>query len=255
MNSVKIEFEGLNFEGYIGKVIVEEFNKCKKEFKDQLSLAPCDIKLSLISDFLRSWNDDIRYMKGHLSRERLYKYFKEESERINPMLQTDFGGYRDKKNNVMIVDTLKIMIYEDRLNHFVVSNLDNLDIVIKTIQQGIRHEIGHIIDFIRYHKMDFDKYRTERDIREEARAKYYEEFRGESSIDNLRKYYELEEEAVANANVGISLEDKLKYDIMLSKIDRAKLKTTLTITSEYESLKEDDGDGEREQRTSSKRSR
>jgi hypothetical protein len=26
---MKIDFEGLNFQGYIGKVIVDEFNKCK----------------------------------------------------------------------------------------------------------------------------------------------------------------------------------------------------------------------------------
>lgn len=237
---MKIEFEGTNFEGCIGKVILDEFHKCKKEFKDQLSMAPCDIKLSLISDFLRPWNDDIRYMKGHLSRERLHKYFKEESERICPMFQTDFGGYRDKKNNVMIIDTLKILIYEDRLNHFIVSNLDNINIVIKIIQQGIRHEMGHIIDFIRYHKMDFDKYRAERDIREEARIRYYEELPDEGSIDDLRKYYELEEEAVANANVGISLEDKLKYDIMLSKIDYTKSRTTITITSTHVPIEEEE---------------
>lgn len=240
MNSVKMEMKGANFEGCIGKLIVDEFNKYKKEFKDQLSLAPCDIKLTLISDFLRPWNDDIRYMKGHLSHERLYKYFKEESERICPMFQADFGGYRDKKNNVMIIDTLKILVYEDRLNHFIVSNLDNLEIVIKIIRQGIRHEIGHMIDFIRYHKMDFDKYRAERDIREEARAKYYDGLQGEGSIDDLRKYYELEEEAAANANVGISLEDKLKYDIMLSKIDHTKLKTSIAIISAYEPIKEED---------------
>lgn len=26
---MKIEFEGVNFEGYIGKVIADEFSKCK----------------------------------------------------------------------------------------------------------------------------------------------------------------------------------------------------------------------------------
>ena len=178
-------------------------------------------------------------MKGHLSRKRLHEYFKEESERICPMFQTDFSGYRDKKNNVMIVDALRILVYEDRLNDFIVSNLDNLDIVIKIIQQGIRHEVGHIIDFIRYHNMEWNKYKAERDMREEARAKYYKELQNERSVDDLRKYYELEEEVAANANVGISLEDKLKYDIMLSKIDHTKLKTLITITSVHEPIEEE----------------
>lgn len=238
-NVSKIEFEGLNFQGAIGQIIVDEFHKCQEEFKDQLSLAPCDIRLTLVSDLMRAWYD-IRDMKEDLSHVRLYKYFNEESSATHPMFQTEFGGYRE--DDIVIVNALNILIFEDRINDYITTHLDNLDIVVKIIQKGVRHEVGHVIDFIRYHKMNFDKYRAERDIREEARIKYHEEIQDDGSIDDLRKYYELEEEAVANANVGISLEEAIKYDIMLSKIDHSKLKTTITITSTHEPIKDGDED-------------
>ena len=59
------------------------------------------------------------------------------------------------------------------------------------------------------------------------------------------RYYSLEEEKVANDAVGISIDDKIKYSKLLIQNNHTKLKTSITITSEYEPLKEDDSDGER----------
>lgn len=247
MNSVKMEIEGFNVKVWISYILSEEFKKLKKEFKDQLKNAPCEIKLFSRSNLISIW-EDICHMQGDLSRKKLYEYFNDKQYSITySLMQTEFGGYRDDDNK-MIVDTLNILLLRDQIYSFIIENLDHLDLVMDYLRLALRHEFGHVLDYIRFNGMAYDEYREERARREKARCDYNEALdhtKGQT-MDNLREYYSLEEEATANANVGISLEEKIKYDAILDKIDHTKLKTTLTITSEYEPLKEDDdSDGER----------
>ena len=180
-------------------------------------------------------------MQGDLSRKKLYEYFNDKQYSITySLMQTEFGGYRDDDNK-MIVDTLNILLLRDQIYSFIIENLDHLDLVMDYLRLALRHEFGHVLDYIRFNGMAYDEYREERARREKARFDYNEALdhtKGQT-IDNLREYYSLEEEATANANVGISLEEKIKYDAILDKIDHTKLKTTITITSEYKPLKEE----------------
>lgn len=257
MGSVKMEIEGFNFEGYIGKIIVDEFNKCKKECEIQLIQSPCPIKLVLCDEGTAVWNE----IKDTL---RQKMYYPPDPEKMYQKLHLLLSSYRSKSSfceaafegeatesiggDVIKITSLTIRIYTDRLNEYIVVHLDSLDTVIESIKLSIRHEFGHILDFIRYHGMDVEKFLEMRNRFESEKKAFYESLNNGSisSIDDLKRYHELEEEATANANVGITDDEKIKYDEILASIDHTKLKTTITITSEYEPLKEDDGDGERE---------
>ena len=247
-NKVEIEFEGLNFQGFLGELIATEFKNCLKEFDSQLSNAPCRILLKLTNDLLMTWNE-IRDMKGRLTHERMYQFFKNAISKkdTEPIMQTEFSGHRDKKKNVLIVDELTILINTDQLADFITMHIDDLEYVLNDLKLGVRHEIGHVIDFIRYHNMDFDEYREERDRRISARNEYYSSKNKRDEIENLVRYYSLEEEKAANDAVGISIDDKIKYNKLLIQNNHTESKTTITLNSKHEPIKEEDNDdGERE---------
>lgn len=240
MNSIKIEFERMNFQGYIGKVIVEEFNKCKKECEIQLTQAPCLIKLVLWDEGDAMWNKikDRRFEPEKIKKElhHLLSTYRSKSS----FCEAIFEGETVKSvgDEVIRITSLDIRIYTDRLNEYVIVHLDSLDTVIESIKLSIRHEFGHIIDFIRYHGMDVEKFLEIRNRLESEKKAFYKSLDNGSilSIDDLKRYHELEEEATANANVGISEDEKIKYDEILESIDHTKLKTTLTITSDHEPI-------------------
>lgn len=241
---MKIEFEGLNFQGYIGKVIVDEFNKCKKECEIQLTQSPCPIKLVLCDE------GDAMWIK--------IKDILIEPEKINQKLHLLLSTYRSKSSfceaafegeatesisgDVIKITSLTIRIYTDRLNEYIVVHLDSLDTVIESIKLSVRHEFGHILDFIRYHGMDVEKFMEMRNRLESEKKTFYESLDNGSisSIDDLKRYHELEEEATANANVGISEDEKIKYDEILASIDHTKLRTTITITSTHKPIEEEE---------------
>lgn len=248
---MKIEFEGSNFQGYIGKVIVDEFNKCKKECEIQLTQSPCPIKLVLCDEGTAVWNE----IKDTL---RQKMYYPPDPEKMYQKLHLLLSTYRSKSSfcdatfegeatesisgDVIKITSLTIRIYTDRLNEYIVVHLDSLDTVIESIKLSIRHEFGHILDFIRYHGMDVEKFLEMRDRFESEKKAFYESLDNGSisSIDDLKRYHELEEEATANANVGITDDEKIKYDEMLASIDHTKLKTTITITSTHEPIEEEE---------------
>lgn len=241
---MEIEYEGLNFQGYIGKVIVDEFNKCKNEFKDQLILSPCPIKLILCDEGVAMW-DKIKDTLIHpeFLRQELHLLLSTYRSKSS-FCEAAFEGetVKSSSGDVIKITSLTIRIYTDRLNEYIVVHLDSLDTVIESIKLSVRHEFGHILDFIRYNGMNVEKFLEMRDRLEGEKKAFYESLSTGSilSIDDLKRYQELEEEATANANVGISDDEKIKYDEILESIDHSKLKTTIAITSTHELIEEEE---------------
>lgn len=91
MGSVKMEIEGFNFEGYIGKIIVDEFNKCKKECEIQLIQSPCPIKLVLCDEGTAVWNE----IKDTL---RQKMYYPPDPEKMYQKLHLLLSSYRSKSS-------------------------------------------------------------------------------------------------------------------------------------------------------------
>jgi hypothetical protein len=244
-----MEIKGFNFEGYIGKIIVDEFKKLRKEFDMYFTTSPCDVQLKFCTEERLIW-DKIKEIRGNLSREKIRELLIDfENVRYGQFFDATFNGDFIKSGCmgcVMKINQLTIRIHIDRVNDFIMNHLDNIDIVMGSIKIGLRHEFGHIIDFIRYQGMSEDEFRKECDRRNKEIEAWYESVKGKQwSYDDICRYHQLETEAVANRNTNVDVEELLELDTKLNELDHTKLKTTLTITSEYEPLKEDDGDGER----------
>ena len=217
MNSTKMKIEGLNFEGYIAKIIVDEFRKLRKEFDSWFSDSPCDVELKFCTEEVLLWNV-IKNIRGQLSREKIRE---------------------------ILIDFENVRYGTDRLNDLIINHLDNLDLVIENIKLSIRHEFGHILEYITYHGMPENNFTAMEDRRNKELDEWYASVDGrERTMDDIRRYHGLEAESAANMLADVDVEAKLKNEEMLNKLDHTKLKTILTITSEYEPLKEDDGDGE-----------
>ena len=248
MNSVKMEIEGFNFEGYIGKIIVDEFYKLRKEFDSYFSDSPCDVELRFDTEEVLLWNV-IKNIRGHLSREKIRDILIDfENIRYGQYCDACFEGkfVKSKTGYVFKVNKLFIRIHVDRLNDFIINHLDNMDIAIENLKISLRHEFGHIIDFIGYHGMSKDELTKDGNRRNKEIEDWYESIKGKKrSLDDIRRYHQLEVEATANKNVDLDIEDIIKSEVECEALDHTKLKTTITITSEYEPLKEDDSDGER----------
>lgn len=247
MNSTKMKIEGLNFEGYIAKIIVDEFRKLRKEFDSWFSDSPCDVELKFCTEEVLLWNV-IKNIRGQLSREKIREILIDfENIRYGQYCTASFElkVVNSEKGFVMKLEKMSIDIHTDRLNDLIMNNLDNFDLVIENIKFSIRHEFGHILEFITYHGMSEDEFTAMKNRRNKELDEWYASVDGRArTIDDIRRYCGLEEESAANMLADVDVKAKLKNEEMLNKLDHTKLKTTLTITSEYEPLKEECSDGE-----------
>lgn len=248
MNSVKMEIEGFNFEGYIAKIIVDEFQKLRKEFDTWFSDSPCDVELKLCTEEVLLWNV-FKNIRGKLSREKIREILIDfENIRYGQYCYApfEFKSVNSEKGPVMKLEKMSIEIHTDRLNDLIINHLDNLDLVIENIKFSMRHEFGHILEYITYHGMSENEFIAMENRRNKELDEWYASVKGkERTMDDIRRYHGLESEGAANMLADVDVEAKLKNEEMMGKLDHTKLKTTLTITSEYEPLKEDDSDGER----------
>lgn len=248
MNSVKMEINGFNFEGYIAKIIVDEFQKLRKEFDTWFSDSPCDVKLKFCTEEVLLWNV-FKNIRGKLSREKIREILIDfENIRYGQYCHApfEFKTVNSEKGPVMKLEKMSIEIHTDRLNDLIINHLDNLNLVIENIKFSLRHEFGHILEYITCHGMSENKFIAMENRRNKELDEWYASVEGrERTMDDIRRYYGLEAESIANKLADVDIEAKLKSEEQLEELDHTKLKTTITITSEYEPLKEDDGDGER----------
>lgn len=249
MNSVKMEIDGFNFEGYIAKIIVDEFQKLRKEFDSWFSDSPCDVELKFCTEEVLLWNV-IKNIRGQLSREKIRDILIDfENIRYGQYCHAWFElkPVKSGKGSVMKLEKMSIEIHTDRLNDLIINHLDNLNLVIENIKFSMRHEFGHILDYITtYHGMSEDEFIAMENRRNKELDEWYASVDGrERTMDDIRRYHGLETESAANMLADVDVDAKLKNEEMMGELDHTKLKTTLTITSEYEPLKEDDCDGER----------
>ena len=249
MNSVKMEIDGFNFEGYIAKIIVDEFQKLRKEFEPWFWDSPCDVELKFCTEEVLLWNV-FKHIRGKLSREKIRDILIDfENVRYGQYCHAwiEIKPVKSGMGSVIKLEKMSIEIHTDRLNDLIINHLDNLDLVIENIKLSIRHEFGHILEYITYHGMPENNFTAMEDRRNKELDEWYASVDGrERTMDDIRRYHGLEAESAANMLADVDVKAKLKNEEMMGKLDHTKLKTTLTITSEYEPLKEDDSDGERE---------
>ena len=218
-NNIKITTKGWSFDGYIISEIIKEFvtlkkgefkeafDKCEKIIGHPVTIVITNNTLEFILDNEFMINKTDTQMIDIIK--RLEEY--EKAGLNNEIFKTEFNG-GDYGDHRFKLDNVSIKLNTDSLNKWIVREFDDIDNLIKGWKLSIRHEIGHMIDFMSYHGMDMDELKSLRKSYEDEKNEFYKEIMmNEPKLKQefTLKYHQLQEEAVANLNAGIDISEYL----------------------------------------------
>lgn len=142
-------------------------------------------------------------------------------------------------NKIKVCD-LSIEIVVEQFFYHVLQNIEHIDLLMESYHQSIRHEIGHLIDYINCEGMNVDEYRALKKSDREGFVKFRDKYQDsvktfEDENKRMHAYYEMPAEARANKNVNLDPEDIIEMDNRLYYHDK-DFKMKLTINSDVEIL-------------------
>ena len=134
-----------------------------------------------------------------------------------PMMASYKGHFKDDK---LKIEGLKILINLDAFKEKLIMNIEHLDLVEQFLKISIRHEVGHLMDYISYDgvsKKDIEAMRDENNV---ARDKYYKKFFDDTGVkadvdetERLTYYYaQIPCEASANELADVDLQELLRLE-------------------------------------------
>lgn len=228
MKNIKITTKGWAFDGYIISEIIKEFmtlkhgefkeafDKCEKIIGHPVNIIITNNTFEFILDNESMITKPDTQMIDIIK--RLNEY---ETSGLNiAIFKTEFNG-GDYGDHRFKLDDVSIKLNTDNLNRWIVREFDNIDNLIKDWKLSIRHEIGHMIDFMSYHGMDMDELQSLRKSYEDEKNEFYKEImvnKPQLKQEFTLKYHQLQEEAIADLNAGIDISEYLKLDAISDSI-------------------------------------
>ena len=163
------------------------------------------------------FNDNFSMMKGHITHEYVKNIFQNFERLNNSMFAATYNGY--SKDGCLVISDLSIIVYIDFINRILLVNINSLDAVMRMIDISIRHEVGHLLDFISYNGMSKEEYDKDYQRNTEEERTFNEFLLSSNDEDEkdtdvfYRMYYEtIERERRANGNVGLTWKDFYEVD-------------------------------------------
>jgi hypothetical protein len=217
--------------GYFVNMLTDEYAKLKNEFKDIFEVAPVEPRLSMQPNSVTHlWNRRIISAFGGED-EITFKKLLNEFQRYNndDVDVSMWANYKtDLENGIVKTTDLSIDINFEVLRADIVYNLEMLELVEENYRLSLRHEVGHIMDYIlNFNGRPADEVRDIIKKYKDDKEKYYQKFyekdmsgrkKEYSEEERMRYYYtEIEGERTANelsnANVDrmIEIEGLLAY--------------------------------------------
>lgn len=196
---------GTTFDGYWLNYIVNEAKRLMHdEFKDIFDNLPDTLedkrlKFSLVDD-LFIFCDERMSSLDEVNSETLSRALaSHKQEHDNAMFQAEFCGKLDKE--IFVLTYIGLQINTSVLYKIIMREFDRIDLMKECITLTLRHELGHIIDFISYHGKPWKTVMKIRDRYIDEKKEYFKSWEGKPFSQELSiKYQELEEESVANTN-------------------------------------------------------
>ena len=159
---------------------------------------------------LRSCNSG-RYLKFELERYRKFKYKKSEyTKEIMRMVKNSTGIIKvncpasthafffENENGITFIPSITIYFDSDKLTRELFLS-DDYNKIYEYYKYILRHELGHVIDYMSFIGKPYNEFSQEFDKREKVRAKVREKLKGLKGIDYNRAYNEeIIDEVLAN---------------------------------------------------------
>ena len=224
--------------GYILNEIGEYANDLmSNEFRDVFKETPINIYMS---NSLADFRFKELSVKGRLNKKHLLKAVDEISQRNDGVSMMAFHAMDNVDGKAQLVYAW-IRLMSENIYYEILVNLENIDLTIEYLKMSMRHEIGHIIDFLKMDGIPFEEYDRITDTDSKEMEKFYDKWgynthnlTKEQAHQRTRDYYACPSEARANKNVNFDLDkyidimDGLSYDKKDFQIDmtiKSKVKT------------------------------
>ena len=194
------------------------------EFKEQFDNFPCEVKLHMLSGTDVIYYDIFAYRRGHFTRKYIFEELtKYRYSEYRTLMTARWGFSLNEPDNTLILTNLSITIHASALYRLILDHIADLNTYKNVIRMSIRHEIGHLMDYSRFHGKHVSEYiRYSGDNKKEL-DEYYKWIGDNPHVDQdeqLRKYYSIACESTANMLTGFDVEEYLKMD---GKIQNMKL--------------------------------
>lgn len=238
--------------GYFFRFICDEFVKNLKEHPELIDFTknnriPIIAKECYTADAMA---EELKYHKGHLKKEDVKTALKNwhEKEITSTLGVFTEWDYRDGK---LFIIRFTLQIRSFALCMDVCKNIHDIDLYKKLLGWCVKHEIGHMLDFMNTrHGLSVDEYDrlTKRD------ADDYNQYFSKFVVDNMkspddsekadRAYYALAQERDANNAVGITVDEFIEISRSIIGKYKNKVMTLSIDTSNIRDIPEEKSDEE-----------
>ena len=177
-----IKFKNNLRQYFFHEIIKKEFDRLvNEEFK--LPFDACDVKPALyISDSkARLWNNEIEKAFDDneiIGKMKLRKLFIKDLNAGSSLMSAHYyykEDYRDGETYFKLTE-IYIDVDYDKLSSTILSNLENLELVKEMVLIAIRHEVGHLIDYISHEGYPLKRFLELKRENEAAKEAYYDKY-------------------------------------------------------------------------------
>lgn len=213
MEELKMKIECQDLSHYFVGMIVGKAKKLMDTtYKHCFENTDVGVDFTLETNVVTLFNDRFADHKGHITRKYVLDQFNTFESIGAPLMSAKW--YANRCDNKIKITNLEFSIYIDNLNHLILKHISNLDVLIEMLDLNVKHEVGHLIDYISWDGTSFDDV-IERMTKNKQELKKFDDFclsadTDDENFDELfyKMYYAgIEMEATANANVGLTYED------------------------------------------------
>lgn len=213
-----------SFYDYLFSIIDDTYNDLvTKEFKEVFDRIDFKPKQVISKTFYQCYNKTVGELpRGYVSISSVRdKFLEHELDLTHYPMMAGYNGYIDGDNIFRLTD-LRISVNEDRFKSMIVDSFDTgMELLIEWIKISVRHEVGHLMDYISMNGMNGDEYfeliHRRRQEKEDHNKKWDEHMHAdfitsEDERERLREYFELEVEATANVLANVDTKRMLEID-------------------------------------------
>ena len=233
-----INMKGCNIQAWFINELMKEFGKLMKEFKPVFDNCKIKLKVRIIDSTVQLWEDEVSHINRFSKKKLMDAFNRYIIESSGSTMKAVFVGSFDKKG-IYHLSYLGIHISSTGLNGFILRHIDSIEDVLKMEKIAIRHELGHIMDFMSYEGMTNTELIALRKRLEQEKQDYYKMMADKNpTLEDTLAYYKLEEEANANNLACVDIDEFIRLNKLVAK-DYSNLETDLKIEATHKEYKGD----------------